>query len=164
MEGSLVGFRLWGHRVGYDWSDLVAAAAAAEQKIKMQLCIGRHRCNNLGTGRNHMCLSIRHNLLLQRQCSPTAWIWALTLHFFCDLGNYLSLCLSFIICKMVIKAIKKKLTGLLWRSELMHIKFLELCLAHKLQKACSVILLQWQVGSSPLAPPGKPHYKVQQKQ
>ena len=27
--GSLVGFRLWGRRVGHDWSDLAAAAAAA---------------------------------------------------------------------------------------------------------------------------------------
>ena len=27
-RGSLVGCRLWGHRVGHDWSDLAAAAAA----------------------------------------------------------------------------------------------------------------------------------------
>ena len=28
-RGSLVGCRLWGHRVGHNWSDLAAAAAAA---------------------------------------------------------------------------------------------------------------------------------------
>ena len=28
-QGSLVGCSLWGHRVGHDWSDLAAAAAAA---------------------------------------------------------------------------------------------------------------------------------------
>ena len=28
-QGSLVGCRLWGHRVGHDWSDLAAAAAAS---------------------------------------------------------------------------------------------------------------------------------------
>ena len=34
-RGSLVGGRLWGHRVGHDWSNL-AAAAGAELKIHMQ--------------------------------------------------------------------------------------------------------------------------------
>ena len=29
MRGSLMGFCLWGHTVGHDWSDLAAAAAAA---------------------------------------------------------------------------------------------------------------------------------------
>ena len=32
--GSLVGCRLWGHRVGHDWSDL--AAAAGSQKIEQR--------------------------------------------------------------------------------------------------------------------------------
>ena len=29
-QGSLVGCRLWGHRVGHDWSDLAAAVAAVK--------------------------------------------------------------------------------------------------------------------------------------
>ena len=29
--GSLVGCRLWGHRVGHDWSDLAAAAAISNK-------------------------------------------------------------------------------------------------------------------------------------
>ena len=33
-QWSLVGCRLWGHRVGYDWSYLAAAAAAAEGEEK----------------------------------------------------------------------------------------------------------------------------------
>ena len=31
-QGSLVGYRLWGRRVGHDWSDLAEAAAAFEYK------------------------------------------------------------------------------------------------------------------------------------
>ena len=31
--GSLVGCRLWGHRVGHDWSDLAAAAAAVRHVV-----------------------------------------------------------------------------------------------------------------------------------
>ena len=36
-QGSLVGCRLWGHRVGHDWSDLAAAATAmgSGKKVKV---------------------------------------------------------------------------------------------------------------------------------
>ena len=35
-RGSLVGCRLWGHRVGHYWSNLAAAAAASNNNIELQ--------------------------------------------------------------------------------------------------------------------------------
>ena len=43
--GSLVGCRLWGHRVGHDWSDLAAVAAV--------LLSRRHRCNTYADPGSH---------------------------------------------------------------------------------------------------------------
>ena len=39
-QGSLVGCRLWGHRVGHDWSDLAAAAAPCEIKEEIKVVDG----------------------------------------------------------------------------------------------------------------------------
>ena len=54
--GSLVGCRLWGCRVGHDWSDLVAAAAAkitadghCSHEIKRHLLLGRKAMINLNS-------------------------------------------------------------------------------------------------------------------
>ena len=48
--GSLVGCHLWGHRVGYDWSDLAAAAATslstANCKEELTNWIQRSRCHS----------------------------------------------------------------------------------------------------------------------
>ena len=39
--GSLVGCRLWGRRVGHDWSDLAAAAAAHASKVMLKILQAR---------------------------------------------------------------------------------------------------------------------------
>ena len=44
-QWSLVGCRLWGHRVGHDWSDLAAAAAAAASQGGAERCwLRSHTC------------------------------------------------------------------------------------------------------------------------
>ena len=43
-RGSLVGCRLWGPRVGHDWSDLAAAAAAATLCIRIPATMGAGIC------------------------------------------------------------------------------------------------------------------------
>ena len=42
-QGSLVGCRLWGHRVGHDWSDLAAAATFPETPMWLHLLRGIKR-------------------------------------------------------------------------------------------------------------------------